>query len=122
MKLKRLLHWGLLLLLAAPPILSSPLALLGLDPVKTVYRAILHYPDWVRVLLGIFQLMGGLLLLLRNTHRIGWFMLFGFGSLILFTKFINGYANQGIEEVVLLLLMLVLWQVGYPARQTYPNR
>ena len=118
MKLTRLLHWGLLLVLAAPPILSSPFALLGLDPVKTVYRDVLHYSDWVRVLLGVFQLVGGVCLLRRSTYRIGWFVLFGFGSLILLTKIVNGYVSQGIEEIILLSLMVVLWQVRHPARTT----
>lgn len=116
-KAKKIIGWSLLVILSAPPILSSPLAIFGLDPVKSVYLSF-GYPDWLRVFIGFFQLIGGILLLFPKTHRIGWVMLFTFGAIILITKVALGQVNKAFEEIILLILMILFLYIKHPKLQT----
>lgn len=117
MKTRIILCWVLLLIVALPPIISSPLAILNIDPVKSVYEG-LHYPPWIVRLIGITQLLGGILIIIPRTYRIGWWILLAFGLLILLSKGLTGQLQKGIEEMVLLTIMLVLSWLGHPRNVT----
>lgn len=112
-KLKLVIQWFLLLSLAVPAIVSSPLAVFYLQPLRSKFE-LMGYGEIVAISTGIWQLAGGMMLILSETHKIGRALTFILVVFILISKIISGMPGTIEEELVMLGLLILLSYFGYP--------
>lgn len=112
-KLKLIIQWILLLGLALPAIVSSPLAVFYLQPLRSQFE-FMGYGEMIAISTGLWQLASGMMLVLPETHwlgRISMLLLIGF---ILISKLISGMPGAIEEELIMLGLLALLSFFGYP--------
>jgi len=113
MERRKVFDWILLLLIAAPLLLSAPLALLQLDPVRSNYEW-MGIPEGIMSVLGILHILAGVSLFSLKTYKIGLVYATVFAVIIFILKLIAGVPERGIEEVVAVILCVVVWRRGHP--------
>lgn len=112
-KIKLTIQWILLLSLALPAIVSSPLAVFYLQPLRSQFE-LMGYGEIIAISTGIWQLSGGLMLILSETHKLGRVLTFLLIGFILISKIISGMPGAIEEELIMLGLLVLLSYFGYP--------
>jgi putative oxidoreductase len=102
--------WAISIALAAIFVVAGLPKLLGMDPVGLQAAAMRGFPQWIRVAVGIVELVGGIALLLPAIATPAALLLAFTMVPATITQFVSGEPGTWVPLTLLALLLLVAWR------------